>query len=317
MALDHYVSQVHLKRFYSPDLDGLMYAVRKGDLKHFTPRAEDVCRIDEGSTNKYLSEPRAVEEFLKTVEGQYNASVLAFESGKPTKEAVYAIAGFVSYLLTCSPAAMRINSAPYVGILEATAKITEKHAPLPPPPESLGGRSFVDLLESGKVKFEVDPKYPQAIGVANILQRVATFGNFQWEVLVNPHIDCPFFTSDFPVLGEPNQAMRVLDRLVPLTPTTAVRIKPQIDIPKHEMNFEFRHFSCNARTISRQEAIEINRRLVRSAEDTVFYCDNQPWVSKFVTDNRHFRIEVENVRINQPSRVVQWSRQDIKPFKRG
>ena len=35
MSLDHYVSQVHLKNFYSPALDGLMYATRKSDLKTF------------------------------------------------------------------------------------------------------------------------------------------------------------------------------------------------------------------------------------------------------------------------------------------
>jgi hypothetical protein len=75
MALDHYVSQVHLKNFYSPALDGLMYAIRKSDLKRFTPKSQDVCRIEEGSTNAYLTEDRAVEEFLKDVEPRYNASL--------------------------------------------------------------------------------------------------------------------------------------------------------------------------------------------------------------------------------------------------
>jgi hypothetical protein len=31
-ALDHYVSQAHLKNFHSPALDGLMHAIRKSDL---------------------------------------------------------------------------------------------------------------------------------------------------------------------------------------------------------------------------------------------------------------------------------------------
>jgi hypothetical protein len=39
MALDHYVSQVHLKNFYSPALDGLMYAIRKSDLKRFPTKS--------------------------------------------------------------------------------------------------------------------------------------------------------------------------------------------------------------------------------------------------------------------------------------
>ena len=99
MALDHYVSQVHLKRFYSPELGELMYAIRKGDLKSFTPNSKAVCRTDEGNTNDFLTEPRAIEEFLKTIEGKYNRSVSLLEAGNANNEAVYVTAGFLSYLL--------------------------------------------------------------------------------------------------------------------------------------------------------------------------------------------------------------------------
>ena len=68
MSLDHYVSQVHLKNFYSPKLGKLMYAIRKKDLKAFTPNSESVCRIDNGSTNSYMQNPRIIEDFLEGVE---------------------------------------------------------------------------------------------------------------------------------------------------------------------------------------------------------------------------------------------------------
>ena len=35
MPLDHYVSQVHLKKFYSPALGDRMYAMRKSDNHAF------------------------------------------------------------------------------------------------------------------------------------------------------------------------------------------------------------------------------------------------------------------------------------------
>jgi hypothetical protein len=54
MALDHYVSQVHLRSFYSPALGERLYAIRKSNGKAFTPNSESVCRIDDGSTNAYL-----------------------------------------------------------------------------------------------------------------------------------------------------------------------------------------------------------------------------------------------------------------------
>lgn len=60
MPLDHYVSQVHLKNFYSPKLRNRMYAIRKQDLITFTPKSEDVCRTESGSTNPYLQSERAI-----------------------------------------------------------------------------------------------------------------------------------------------------------------------------------------------------------------------------------------------------------------
>jgi hypothetical protein len=317
MALDHYVSQVHLKRFYSPDLDDLMYAIRKSDLKRFTPKAQDVCRIDEGNTNDYLVEPRAIEEFLKSVEGRYNSAVSVLEAGKPDKETIYVIAGFASYVLTCSPAAMRINSEPLQANLKATAKILETIEKLPPPPSTLGGKDFADLIESGKVKFEIDPKFPQAIGVSNVLQRVAMFGNFSWEVLINEHNDCPFFTSDFPTALEKTSDVRVLNRVFPLTPTLAIRIQPDINIDHDSVDYEFRHFSSQRRKVTRREAIDINRLLVQSAEDTVFFGDDQTWVANFIEKNRNFRIESETIEIPQPRGVMLWSRQAIGRFQRG
>jgi hypothetical protein len=312
MALDHYVSQVHLKRFYSPMLDELMYAMRKSDLKRFTPKAKDVCRIEDGNTNDFLVEPRVIEDFLKPVESRYNAAVSAFETGKPDQEAIYVLAGFVSYILTCSPGAMRINSGPLKANVEAAAKLLQAMGRIPPPPQNVGGKDLADLLEAGKVKFDIDPKFPQAVGVANILQRVAMFGNFKWDVLINEHQDCPFFTSDFPVANEASANPRLLNRIVPLTPTVAVRIQPDINLDHDAVTYEFRHFSHNRRKVKRQEAARINRLLVQSAEDTVFFHDDQPWVASFIEKNRDYRIETETVDLKQPRGNVQWSRQVIR-----
>ena len=202
MALDHYVSQVHLKRFYSPELGELMYTTRKRDLKSFTPNSKAVCRTDEGNTNDFLVDPRAIEEFLKRIEGKYNRSVSLLETGNPNNEAVYVIAGFLSYLLTCSPAAMRMNAELMKENVEAITKAADARGAFAPPPAELGGKDLTDLLDSGGIKIVVDPKMPQAVGIANILNRVAAFGNCKWDILINEHENCPFFTSDFPVANE-------------------------------------------------------------------------------------------------------------------
>src|SRR6266436_8854888 len=137
MALDHYVSQVHLKNFYSPILGERMYAVRKSDGKSFTPNAESVCRIEEGSTNAYLTKDRAIEDFLKAVEPKYNASVKKLAAAEIDTEAIYVVAGFVSYILTCSPTAMRLQAAPLKAMLESSARALDAAGAFPAPPEAL------------------------------------------------------------------------------------------------------------------------------------------------------------------------------------
>ena len=131
MPLDHYVSQVHLRKFYSPTLGDRMYATRKSDLKSFTPNSQSVCRIADNSTNCYLREDRAIEEFLKRVEPAYNASVTKLIDDKIDHECIFAISGFVAYVLTCSPTAMRIGAIPMRSMVETLAIAEEKRGSLP------------------------------------------------------------------------------------------------------------------------------------------------------------------------------------------
>jgi hypothetical protein len=123
MPLDHYVSQVYLKNFYSPKLGGLMHAIRKSDLKSFTPNAQSICRIEDGSTNSYLREDRVVEEFLKGIEPKYNRALEKLTAANIDPECIYTIAGFVAYVLVCSPAGMRIQAECLKGVVEDTTLI--------------------------------------------------------------------------------------------------------------------------------------------------------------------------------------------------
>src|SRR6266480_1785572 len=135
MALDHYVSQVHLRNFYSPALGSRMYAIRKSDLKSFECRSRDVCRIEDGSTNSYLIHDRAIEDFLRDVEPKYNASVAKLRTGKIDQECIYVVAGFVSFITSCTPAAMRIHSEPLKRLVETEAAVLDRNGMLPKAPE--------------------------------------------------------------------------------------------------------------------------------------------------------------------------------------
>jgi hypothetical protein len=94
---------------------------------------------------------------------------------------------------------MRIQAAPMKAMLDSTARALDAARVFPQPPVALGGVSLTELLDSEKIKISVDPKFPQAIGITNILKMTAMFGNFAWEILRNPFDESPFFTSDFPL----------------------------------------------------------------------------------------------------------------------
>lgn len=311
MPLDHYVSQVYLRNFYSPKLGNLMYAIRKNDLKSFTPDAQSVCRIENGNTNAYLRDDRAIEEFLKGIEPKYNAALSRLSADNIDPECIYVIAGFVAYVLVCSPAGMRIHSELLKGPVAETTRILDSKGSLPTPPPALGGESLTELLQAGEVCINIDPKYPQAIGIASILSHTIRFGNFMWDILINPLNDSPLFTIDFPVAIEKTSDPRILNRIVPLAPNLAVRIQPDLSFDSKRTDFSFSGFQHTARRLSRPEVISINRLIVRCAETTVFFRDNYDWVPTFVKKNAGFRIEPRTQRIPYGKGTLLWFTQEI------
>jgi len=311
MPLDHYIPQVHLRKFYSPALGERMYAIRKSDLKCFTPNSKSVCAIHDGSTNAYLREDRAIEEFLKTIEPNYNSAIERLISDEIDEKCIYTISGFVAYVATCSPGGMRIHSGPLKNTVEVTARMLDPKGVFPPPPPELGGANLTDLLRRGTVKITVDSKYPQAVGISQIFQHTATFGNFKWDILRNGFTDSPFFTSDFPVAIERSDDPRILNRVVPLAPDLAIRIKPDLNIKRGQADFSFTHFEYRIRDISRAEVVQINRLIVQCAEEVVFYRDDRPWVKPFVARNRQYRIEPITHELPTPTGTYQISTQKI------
>ncbi len=311
MALDHYVSQVYLKNFYSPELGNAFYVIRKNKPGIFHQSSTGVCRIEKNSTNAYLKEDRIIEEFLKGVEPNYNKSLENIISGNINTESIYVIAGFVAYILTCSPAAMRIQSHPLKNIVEVTSEMLDSMGKIPAPPEILGGKTLSKLIEDGKIEVKIDPKYPQAIGITNILSILKTFGNSTWEILLNNYDDNPFFTSDFPVAIEKTNDNRILNRLVPLSPYVAIRINPDINLDKDKTDYDFSKFRYLIRKIKRKEIAYINKQIVKCAETIVIFRNNLDWVNKFIKKYSNYRIEPKAQKISLDTGNLLWFSQEI------
>jgi hypothetical protein len=310
MPLDHFVSQVHLKNFYSTALGGKkMYAIQKAPWSEFICGSEDVCRILDGSTNSYLKDERAIEEFLKEIEPQYNRAVKNLRKGQPTKEDIYAVAGFAAYVSSCSPTAMRLHTPPLREGVKATALILDRQGLLPPPPPLIG-KTIPEMLDAGWVT--IDSKFPQAMGIDGIRGRAIQFGNFEWDVLFNEDNFSPFFTSDFPFAVEDFGDPRVLNWIVPLAPDLAIRIKPNLKLQRAKLDDSFRHFSFSFLRVRRKNVRHVNQLIVRCAERHVFFSEKLEWVPEFVQKHKDFWINVKVAKIAEGSGYLVMSRFGIE-----
>lgn len=231
------------------------------------------------------------DNFLKEVEPRYNASLAKLRQNKMDQEAVASLAGFAAYIVACSPTAMRLHSGPAKAQLEAATALLDKQGEIPKAPEILGGKSITELLADGAVKFTVDPKYSQAVGIANILHQTSVFGNSPWEILHNDEKESPFFTSDYPAAIETFDINTPINRIVAFAPDIAVRIRPDKRLSGTQPDIAFAKFSATSRHLKRAEVLEINRLLVRCAEDMIFFRDDRNWIEGFVAKNRRYRIE--------------------------
>lgn len=305
MALDHYVSQVHLKQFFSPALGSRMYATKKSDLKSFPCHSRDVCRIENGSTNAYLANDRAVEDFLRGVEPNYDKSLGKLRASAVDRECVATFAGFAAFVSSCAPAAMRIHTRPFEKAVEAVAITLDRQGRIEKAPPSLGSKSITELMEGGAVRIAVDPKYPQAVGISTIVKRTLLWGNSKWEILRADPNDCPFFSSDYPVALKA-KGNNLADWVVPLAPDIAILIMPNVTLSGTTPDSSFKSFTHQYRHPSRSEIVDINRLIVRCAEEMVFFRDNLPWVANFIEKNRNYRIEIIDEKQHMTQRIVSY-----------
>ena len=192
---------------------------------------------------------------------------------------------------------MRLGEDPLRNHVEATAKILDAQGRIPVAPDCLGGKTLTALLASGEVNVTIDRKYPQAIGVNGIMERVGIWGNCAWDVIVNDHAHSSFFTSDFPAAIELSRDPRILNRLVPLAPDLAVRIRPDLSAKKLAGDFAFPAFRCRPIAPKHEVIRAINRATVQCAEELVFFRDQSDWVAPFLAKNRVFRLEPRTTQI--------------------
>ena len=232
---------------------------------------------------------------MKKIEPKYNKACESLYHGKPTEESVSVISGFVSFVVGCSPTAMRLGSTSLINLTHAEAELLDKIGELDRAPPELGSKTLTDLLKNGSAKININQKYPQSMGINSFLEVASCFSSSHWEILVNPRFEkFPFLTSDYPAAIEKTVDPRVVSRLVPLRPDLAVRIYPQIRPsmrPYFPTDFRYR-----IKKISPSEVTSANRTIIRSSENLVFSPIIGPWIRRMISQNSRYRIELEHTK---------------------
>lgn len=113
--------------------------------------------------------------------------------------------------------------------------------------------------------------------------------------------DSPFITSDYPVAMEIFDINVPINRIVPLAPDLAIRIVPDIRLSRTKPDLTFAKFRSVTRGLKRPEVLQINRLLVRCAEELVFFRDDLDWIEGFIMKNCHYRIKSVTKKISRGS----------------
>ena len=83
-----------------------------------------------------------------------------------------------------------------------------------------------------------------------------------------------------------------------LAPDLALRIWPDLR-QRGRVDLDFAALRTRKVRSTRQDVLHINRSIVQSAESTVYFSRDLPWIPGFVEKNRAFRIGSESAQIPQ------------------
>ncbi|MCS5709875.1 DUF4238 domain-containing protein [Candidatus Berkiella aquae] len=228
MAIDHYISQVYLRGFSIKKNE--LFTICKHTLRKTRCSIQSICGIEEGNTNFYFTEPRAIEKFLIPIENNYNSVIEQLLNGKIDNETIYTISGWIAYVHSCSLTGVRLSQGMFQNLVDEIESVSEIDNSLFPIWTTADKVPNMKSLKKGYVS--ADPKYAQANGIYTVEKLAYTIGNLKWELLRNPFPDSPFFTSDNPIAMEPKKHSHLPNIIVPLTPQLALRIHMTYKSPR-------------------------------------------------------------------------------------
>jgi hypothetical protein len=295
---DHYVSQTYLKLFVGPNGDLVPYYKNAYVIVGKPKKPKSICFETEGDTNKYFENPRILEEFLPAFENPWNNNVTKLEQCVLNTKAKsilknrvldaktkFELAGYIAFLRLCTPIAKRILqqgiSDMHKLIEDKVMLSTTENATYLSDKDKCTLREAILKRERG---LDIDREYAHAQGMQNLEKAICRYYLWPWLVLIN-ETDIPFITSDNPaILYYQDIQQQIAQTYIPLKPSMALLITPNLDI--YDPSFEdiTKHYnSNNGFGIIKQSYVnEFNEAIVKSAERMVLHQKKEDWLEQLV-----------------------------------
>ena len=290
---DHFVAQTYLKHFNNPN--DLLWVYDKEQVSIEEKHRKKVCREEGGSNNPYFEKERVIEDYLVRLENNWNGALSTFlalfssDSKHSVEEYLKAksiIAGYLSFLRISLPARVKGGQDLLKNILGKFYEALKAEGEIPPPPE---GMEF--LID--QIKFEVDPKYPQALGFSNVPDLHKTLYKAPWHVIFNIS-DMPFITSDNPVCpyDQDNSGREII--YAPLSPKIAILINPFLTPSETTNTKDLCDQSFKTKKGDTDFVWRLNKIIIEWAEKLVIANVNEPKVLVLIQECKNWRYRLAN-----------------------
>lgn len=292
MSGDHYIPQGYLRQWLDSSAGERLSAVVKGDLKLIHPKTQDVCRRKNHSTNKFLPEPRFIEEVLKEFEPSLPADITYVVEHGIKRRIQKRLSLFIAFLRLYTPAAMRVAAARAVS--EAIIGFHENQIG---PTEDRIAEYVSETGEfhpiryirgDGAVWFSIDKEKRREVQA----HLVARFGEYvkynlerHWQPIL---IDCDgeFLTSDNPIISMMSICGRYGGIFVPLSPKLGVWLSEKCYTEIGALH------SAEAVAIVNMDAVaRINEQIARFSESIVIQRGRSDSILELTRENRDFRMQ--------------------------
>lgn len=278
---DHYIAQTYLRSFSIKGTTRCVNAIRKTDLTILNNiPIGSVCYKVNWSTNPYfLENPRVVEDYLRIFEPKWANCTKMLADGKFDSEIKYFMSGYIAYLRTCTPTAIRLGQGTYSEKVRQTYETIEKKELINP--NSKHANAINAIRTNGGIKVNVNSDYPKAKGIQVLRGIQERLQSFPWLIMRN-ETEIPYITSDNPVCLRYSRNSTFCDFYIPITPNLAVMIHP---IRNHELRSIDSLIAVNPEGVN-----DFNRLVVKCADDMVIFNRNFG-VEELVKEFRDWRVE--------------------------